>query len=87
MQELADTVWLADVAFLADTTKPLNALNVRLQGRDTVVSQLYAQIKAFGAKLQLFQRHMSQTVPSTAHFPALCEVMNSFSTGQYRFAN
>lgn len=78
MQELSDTVWLADLAFLADITKHLNALNVSLQGQDAVVSQLYAHIKAFGTKLQLFQRHLSQTDPCTAHFPALQEVMDSF---------
>lgn len=78
MQELSDTVWLADLAFLVDITKHLNALNVSLQGQDAVVNQLYAHIKAFGTKLQLFQRHLSQTDPCTAHFPALQEVMDSF---------
>ena len=53
MQELSDTVWLADLAFLVDITKHLNALNASLQGSDAVVSQLYAHIKAFGTKLQL----------------------------------
>ena len=78
MEELSDPVWLADLAFLVDITKHLNALNVNLQGRDAVVSQLYAHIKAFGTKLQLFQRHLSQTEPCTAHFPALKEVIDSF---------
>ena len=78
MEELSDPVWLADLAFLVDITKHLNALNVNLQGRDAVVSQLYAHIKTFGTKLQLFQRHLSQTEPCTAHFPALKEVIDSF---------
>ncbi|XP_078271885.1 general transcription factor II-I repeat domain-containing protein 2 isoform X1 [Rhinoraja longicauda] len=76
MQELADTIWMADLAFLVDITKHLNALNVSLQCQDAVVSQLYAHIKAFGTKLQLSQRHLSQTEPCTAHFPALHEIMN-----------
>ena len=78
MQELSDPVWLADLAFLVDITKHLNALNVNLQGRDAVVSQLYAHIKAFGSKLQLFRRHLSQSEPCTAHFPALKEVIDRF---------
>lgn len=78
MEELTDPVWLTDLAFLVDITKHLNALNVNLQGQDAVVSQLYAHIKAFGTKLQLFQRHLSQTEPCTAHFPALKEVIDSF---------
>lgn len=69
MQELADTVWLAELAFLVDTTKHLNVL---------YVSQLYAHVKTFGTKPQLFHRHPSQTEPSSTHFPALCEVMDSF---------
>lgn len=78
MEELSDPVWLTDLAFLVDITKHLNALNVNLQGQDAVLSQLYAHIKAFGTKLQLFQRHLSQTEPCTAHFPALKEVIDSF---------
>ncbi|KAK0143094.1 General transcription factor II-I repeat domain-containing protein 2B [Merluccius polli] len=81
MQELSDPVWLADLAFLVDITKHLNVLNISLQGKDAVVSQLFAHIKAFGSKLQLFQRHLSQREPSTAHFPALREVMDSFPPG------
>lgn len=43
-----------------------------------MVSQLYAHIKAFVTKLQLFQRHLSQTESCTTHFPALKEVIDSF---------
>lgn len=78
MKELSDPVWLADLAFLIDITKHLNALNVSLQGKDAVVSQLYAYIKAFATKLQLFKRHLSQSEPNTSHFPALREVMDCF---------
>ncbi|KAL3977581.1 hypothetical protein ACER0C_018643 [Sarotherodon galilaeus] len=53
MEKLSDPVWLANLAFLVDITKQLNGLNVNLQGKDAVVSELYAHIKAFGTKLQL----------------------------------
>jgi len=75
MQELSDTVWIADLAFLVDITKHLNALNISLQGQKAVVSELYSHIKAFKTKLQLFQRHLSQTEPCTTHFPALRDVI------------
>ena len=60
MPELSDTAWLADLAFLVDMTRHLNVLNTNLQGQNAVVSQLYSHIKAFGNKLQLFQRQLSQ---------------------------
>lgn len=78
MQELSDPVWLADLGFLVDITKHLNALNTSLQGPDAVISQLYSHIKAFGTKLKLFERHLSQSQPNTAHFSALQEIMTRF---------
>lgn len=69
---------MADLGFLVDITKYLNVLNTSLQGKDAAVNQLYSHIKAFETKLQLFQRHLSQTQPNTAHFSALQEIMNSF---------
>ena len=47
LQELSDPILLADSAFLVDITKHLNVLNISLQGKDAVVSQLFAHIKAF----------------------------------------
>ncbi|XP_027140791.1 general transcription factor II-I repeat domain-containing protein 2 [Larimichthys crocea] len=63
---------------LVDITKHLNALNTSLQGPDAVISQLYSHIKAFGTKLKLFERHLSQSQPNTAHFSALQEIMTRF---------
>lgn len=80
MQELLDPVWLADLAFLVDTIKPLKALSISLQRREAGVSQLYAHIKAFGSKLQLFQRQRSQTELSTSYVPAAWG-HGQFSTG------
>ena len=76
--QLSVPVWLVDFGFLVDVTRHLNALNTSLQGENAVVSQMYSHIKAFGTKLQLFQRHLSQTQPNTTHFPSLQEIMTSF---------
>lgn len=78
MKELSDPKWLADLAFVIDINKHLNALNVNLQGKDAVVGQLYSHIKAFATKLQLFKRHLSQNEINTSHCPALKEVMDCF---------
>ncbi|KAK7886513.1 hypothetical protein WMY93_026134 [Mugilogobius chulae] len=77
MDELTDSTWLTDLAFLVDITKQLNALNVSLQGKDAVISQLYAHIRAFKTKLHLFHRHLLQAEPNTTHFPALHGVLES----------
>ena len=66
-------MWIADLGFLIDITKHLNALDISFQGQNAVV-RLYSHTKAFKTKLQLFQRHLSQTEPCTIHFPALRDV-------------
>uniref|UniRef100_A0A087XRL1 HAT C-terminal dimerisation domain-containing protein n=1 Tax=Poecilia formosa TaxID=48698 RepID=A0A087XRL1_POEFO len=73
MPELSDPVWLSDFRFLVDITQHLNALNISIQGQNAVVN-----IGAFRTKLLLFQRHLSQTQPTTTHFPSLQEIMTCF---------
>ncbi len=65
--ELQDTEWLADLAFSVDTLRHLNDLNLRLQGKDVFVHELYSNMKAFKAKLVLFSRQISSR--DFAHFP------------------
>ena len=74
MQELSDTMWIVDLAFLIAITKHLNALNIILQEQKATVSETYSHIKAFKTKLQHFQRHLSQTEPCTNDFPGLQDV-------------
>jgi len=83
MQELSDPLWLADLGFLVDITKHLNVLNTSLQGPEAVISQLYSQIKAFEAKLQLFKRHLLEAISNTAHFSALQEIMTRFPQSNF----
>ena len=83
MQELSDALWLADLGFLVDITKHLNVLNTSLQGPEAVISQLYSQIKASEAKLQLFKRHFLEAIPNTAHFSALQEIMTRFPQSNF----
>ncbi|KAK3549650.1 hypothetical protein QTP86_005414 [Hemibagrus guttatus] len=78
MPELSDPFWLADLGFLVDITRHLNALNTSLRGQNAMVSQLYSHVKAFPTKLLLFQRHLSQAQPNTTHFPSLQKIMTSF---------
>ncbi|CAK1598966.1 unnamed protein product [Parnassius mnemosyne] len=45
--ELKSPDWLCDLAFLVDITNHLNVLNTRLQGKNQLISQLYAHVSSF----------------------------------------
>ncbi|KAK2811156.1 hypothetical protein Q5P01_000277 [Channa striata] len=76
LHELSDPLWLADLAFLVDLTHHLNTLNKNLQGKEQLVSHLYAHMKAFCVKLHLFETQLRSF--NAAHFPALSEIKSAF---------
>lgn len=76
LRELSDPLWLADLAFLVDLIGHLNTLNKSLQGKDQLVPQLYAHMKAFRAKLCLFETQLRNF--NVAHFPTLSEIKCGF---------
>ena len=67
--ELQDLDWMCDFAFGVDVLSHLNDLNVKLQGKNAFVHELYSHVTAFKAKLILFSRQMSNK--SFTHFPTL----------------
>lgn len=70
VSELSEPMWLWGLAILTDLTSQLNDLNLKLQGKERLVSQLYSDMKTFQAKLKLLQQHSERGTPS--HFPS-CE--------------
>ena len=52
--ELNDDDWLCKLMFLADITKHLNDLNLRLQGQGQTVFELFEHWKGFASKLDYF---------------------------------
>lgn len=72
LHELSDPLWLADLAFLVDLTGHLNTLNKSLQGKDQLVPQLYAHMKAFCVKLRHFETQLRNF--NVAHFPTLSQI-------------
>jgi len=76
LNELSDRIWLADLAFLVHLIGHLNTLNKNLQGKAQLVPQLYAHMKAFRAKLRLFETQLSNF--NVAHFPTLTEIKCAF---------
>lgn len=58
--------------FLCDITSHLNALNLQLQGRGRVITDMYATVRAFKSKLRLWETQMLQE--NLSHFPH-CQTM------------
>ena len=69
VEELDDDLWLADLAFLVDITSHLNELNKRLQGKGQLIHEMFFNIKAFQAKLNLWQSQLKEN--NCTHFKFL----------------
>ena len=64
VSELDDNQWLLDLCFLADITKKLNELNLKLQEGEKLITDCYEDIQAF----------VTNQSKNEVHFPLL----NSF---------
>lgn len=73
-ENLRDTRFLSDMAFLTDITQQLNRLNLQLQGRNQAVSDLFGHVNGFQRKLALFRDHLSTDPQDLTHFPACTEL-------------
>ncbi|KAG6937555.1 GTF2I repeat domain containing 2, partial [Chelydra serpentina] len=65
-EQLEDSSWLMDLAFLADITDKLNILNLELQGKDKHVAQMRGSVKSFKAKHLVdvtYEDEVSRTFP------------------------
>ncbi|XP_029312378.1 general transcription factor II-I repeat domain-containing protein 2-like [Cottoperca gobio] len=85
--ELRDKEFLCEVAFLCDLTSHLNALNLQLQDRGSVVTDMYAAVRAFKVKLRLWETQMLQG--KLSHFPCCQTMKEQVSTAVFpsaRFA-
>uniref|UniRef100_A0A8C3IDC5 Uncharacterized protein n=1 Tax=Chrysemys picta bellii TaxID=8478 RepID=A0A8C3IDC5_CHRPI len=67
--QLADSTFICNLAFLTDVTDHLNALNLKLQGRKQVITQMYDSIKSFKVKLTLWGKQL--TAGNLVHFSTL----------------
>ncbi|XP_065675809.1 general transcription factor II-I repeat domain-containing protein 2A-like [Hydra vulgaris] len=62
---------LSDLAFLIDMTQMLMELNLKLQGKDQLISKLFENVEKFVLKLKLLKQQLSSKV--LVHFKALSE--------------
>ncbi|UYV67839.1 EPM2AIP1 [Cordylochernes scorpioides] len=73
LTELQNNAWLWKLAFYVDLTKHVNELNLRLQGENQHLPDLYTNIKSFRMKLILFQSQLRSKCFS--HFKT-CEIFS-----------
>jgi hypothetical protein len=53
--EFSDPEWMSDFGYLTDISLHLKNLNLRLQGRDNLVHNLFDHIKSFDTKFQVWE--------------------------------
>ena len=76
--EIKDESWLQDLAFAADITAQLTDLNLKLQGKNKLITQLYDDIKCFITKLSSWKSQLSNE--NLFHFPKCKELKNTANT-------
>ena len=71
--ELSDNWWLCDLAFtsMVDISKHFSELNIKLQGSNQRLNFMFAKVKSFETKLQLWKVQLQNN--NTTHFPSLQE--------------
>lgn len=60
--ELKDTKWVADFAFLVNIVNHLNQLNLHLQGHDKLIQKSFARIEGFIEKHVVFEIQLRKMI-------------------------
>lgn len=76
VSELSDESWILEFAFLTDITTFLNELNIKLQGKEKLLSDMYTDIKLFQVKLKLLYNNFDQQI--LYHFSCCKSAIESF---------
>ncbi|KAM4566993.1 general transcription factor II-I repeat domain-containing protein 2-like [Odontesthes bonariensis] len=79
--ELRDETFLCEMAFLCDITSHLNVVNLQLQGRGRVISDMYTTVKAFKTKLSLWETQMRKE--NLSHFSSCQTMKEKLSTAVF----
>ncbi|GBL90748.1 General transcription factor II-I repeat domain-containing protein 2A [Araneus ventricosus] len=66
---LEDTEWLSDFAFFSDLLCHMNNLNVKMQGKNQFIDDIWTHLKAFKLKLNLFAAQLAKN--DSSHFSRL----------------
>ncbi|XP_067949860.1 general transcription factor II-I repeat domain-containing protein 2-like [Watersipora subatra] len=71
---LTDSTFQCNLAFLTDITDHLNTLNIKLQGKQQIITQMYDSVKSFRVKLRLWMKQLGEG--NLAHFSTLNSLGN-----------
>ena len=71
-EEIQSPEFLKQLAFLTDMTNHLNTLNLSLQGRNQVVSDMVGIVNGFRNKLKIFKRSLENN--ELTHFPCCLQL-------------
>lgn len=77
--QLTNKDWIKDLAFLVGIMTYVNTLDISLQGRSQVVTQVYDSVHSFLTKLCLWETHLARN--NLAHFPTLKLVSENENDG------
>jgi hypothetical protein len=56
--QLSDNKWILEIAFLVEITTYLNELNMKLQGKSKLLSDMFSDVTAPEMKLRLLHKHI-----------------------------
>ena len=68
-QKFSDEVWLCRFGFLTEISSHLDELNLKLQGRDVLITNIEHHVRAFEVKLKLWEKLLCKR--DYVHFPHL----------------
>ncbi|UYV81898.1 hypothetical protein LAZ67_21000070 [Cordylochernes scorpioides] len=77
----SDQVWLQDFSFMVDITKHLSDLNLKLQGKDQIITNMCDQVNAFICKLVLWEKQLKNE--DLMHFPTCNMYKSSLANPAY----
>ena len=70
--EFDNSQFMSDFAFLTDISSHLATLNLKMQQRGQLVNALFSHVRAFQAKLKLFEQQLGKK--DLSHFPIMAHM-------------
>jgi len=82
---LENQTWISELAFCVDILKYINEINIKLQGKNQLIPDMWFHIKSFEMKLKLLQTHIEKN--ELTHFPNCKKLFESseFSLSRVKF--